>query len=42
MSESTIYDAAGGAAAFRRLAAADHERCVADPVTGGPPNTSAQ
>jgi len=32
----SIYDAAGGAEAFARLAAAHHERCLADPVLEHP------
>jgi hemoglobin len=31
MSEQSVYDAAGGDAAFQRLAAANHERCLAEP-----------
>jgi hemoglobin len=32
----SIYEAAGGAPAFARLAAAHHERCLADPVLEHP------
>ncbi|QXC59531.1 hypothetical protein KSP35_14175 [Aquihabitans sp. G128] len=36
MGRPTIYDAAGGATAFLRLAAAHHARCLADPVLEHP------
>jgi hemoglobin len=32
----SVYDFAGGAAAFQRLAAAHHERCLLDPVLNHP------
>ena len=32
--EATVYEAAGGGTAFRTLAEAWHERCLADPVVG--------
>jgi hemoglobin len=32
----SVYDAAGGAAAFQRLAAAHHARCLADPLLEHP------
>lgn len=36
MGRGSIYEAAGGAEAFARLAAAHHERCLADPVLEHP------
>ena len=34
--QGTIYEAAGGAEAFKALAAAHHRRCLADPVLNHP------
>ena len=36
MDRSSIYEAAGGGAAFLKLAQAHHERCLADPVLNHP------
>lgn len=36
MARPSIYDVLGGEQAFQRLAAALHERCVADPVLNHP------
>jgi len=36
MTRPTIYEFAGGVPAFRALAAAHHERCLADPVLEHP------
>lgn len=36
MARPSIYEFAGGAAAFQALAAAHHERCLADPVLSHP------
>ena len=36
MNRSSIYDAAGGEAAFLALAAAHHKRCLEDPVLSHP------
>jgi hemoglobin len=36
MTEPSIYDFVGGEPAFRRLAAAHHQRCLQDPVLNHP------
>ncbi len=36
MDRPTLYEFAGGGPAFGRLAAANHERCLADPVLNHP------